>query len=288
MPVSTINTNIGSYAALGNLRTIQEQLDAVTKQVSTGYIVADALDNGAVFGVAQSVRAQISGSIASNQELGNFIGTVQTTAAASTGISNTLSEIRAVLTHIANPFQDKISLEQYQEQFASLCESLITYRNSGNYNGTNLLSTNNSLSVLQDAQGTLLIINGRDYNIASALSGILTGGTGVNVLASNASVVANSTNAASCLMQNGVFLTVVGSVSSVLNRIGALNNRTSMQQDFNTTVQNALSTGLGSLVDADMAADSARLTALQVKQQLATQSLSIANQNPNTLLKLFQ
>ncbi|MDI9349613.1 MAG: flagellin [Candidatus Symbiobacter sp.] len=288
MPISTINTNIGAYAALGNLRTIQEQLDSVTKQVSTGYIVADALDNGAVFGVAQSVRAQISGSVASNQELGNFIGTVQTTAAASTGISNTLSEIRAVLTHLANPFQDRISNEQYREQFASLCDSLITYRNSGNYNGTNLLSNNNSLAVLQDAQGTLLIINGTDYNIASALNGILIGGAGTTVLQSNPAAVSNSTNAASMLMQGGTFLSVVGSVSTVLNRIGALNNRTSMQQDFNTTVQNALSTGLGSLVDADMASDSARLTALQVKQQLATQSLSIANQNPNTLLKLFQ
>lgn len=278
MPISTINTNIGAYAALGNLRTIQEQLDSVTKQVSTGYIVADALDNGAVFGVAQSVRAQISGSVASNQELGNFIGTVQTTAAASTGISNTLSEIRAVLTHLANPFQDRISNEQYREQFASLCDSLITYRNSGNYNGTNLLSNNNSLAVLQDAQGTLLIINGTDYNIASALNGILIGGAGTTVLQSNPAAVSNSTNAASMLMQGGTFLSVVGSVSTVLNRIGALNNRTSMQQDFNTTVQNALSTGLGSLVDADMASDSARLTALQVKQQLATQSLSIANQ----------
>ena len=288
MPVSTINTNIGSYAALGNLRTIQAQLDAVTKQVSTGYIVADALDNGAVFGVAQSVRAQISGSIASNQELGNFIGTVQTTAAAATGISNTLSEIRAVLTHLANPFQTAVAREQYQEQFASLCESLITYRNSGNYNGVNLLSTTNSLAVIQDAQGSLLIINGRDYNIASALNGILSGGFGAAPLASNATIVSTATNAASALMENGSFLSALGSVSSVLNRIGSLNNRTTMQQDFNVTVQNALSTGLGALVDADLAADSARLTALQVKQQLATQSLSIANQNPNTLLKLFQ
>ena len=290
MPVSSINTNVGAYVALQNLNTVNLNLQKSQKQISTGYVVADALDNGAVFGVAQSVRSQITGSYAANQELGGFIGAVQTAAAAATGISNTLSDIRSVLTHISNPTLDKTSREQYQVQYVSLVDQMSNFLQSGNYNGTNLLSNAASLPIIQDGNGTLLTVSGAQFNIGSALQGFFAPNTAGAGGAFPATTVAASdyTNAASYLGANGSFFSISASVSTVLNRIGTLNSRATLQQTFNQTVINSLSVGLGALVDADLAAESANLTALQTKQQLSTQSLAIANQSPAIILKLFQ
>ncbi|MCX8500702.1 MAG: flagellin [Alphaproteobacteria bacterium] len=288
MTVSTINTNIGSYVALANLRTVSLQLQATEKKISTGYVVNDALDNGAIFGVAQGVRSQISGSLAANQELGSFIGTVQVAAAAATGISNTLSDIRGILTHISNPTLDANSLLQYQVQFESLVDQMKNFINSGNYNGTNLMSTGNALPIIQDGNGTVLTVIGTQFNIYSALQGFLTGPAGVGPFNASPVPVATWTSAANYLSVGGTFFSVSNSISTILNRIGTLNARATLQQNFNKTVNDSLAVGLGALVDADLAAESANLTAIQTKQQLSTQSLSIANQNPSIYLKLFQ
>jgi flagellin len=77
-------------------------------------------------------------------------------------------------------------------------------------------------------------------------------------------------------------------VATSLNVVGALNQRLSNQVDYNSSISDALTQGLGSLVDANLPAESARLQSLQVKQQLATQSLAIANQGPSVLLTLFR
>lgn len=275
MPFTTINTNLGAFVALSNLRNVQFQLDATQKKISTGYNVNDALDNGAVFGIAQSTRAQISGTIAANQELGNFIGAIQTASAGATGVSNTLSQIRAVLTSMADSFLTTTQFNQYALQYQTLVSSISTYVSGSAYNGVNLLSTGNPLTVVQDGNASLLTITGTVFNINSALGGL------------SAAAPATYTAAAS-ILSLGTFNTVLGSVATVLNQVGALNMRATLQQNFNNSVNDALATGLGSLIDADLAKESANLTSLQVKQQLSTQSLSIANQAPNSLLTLFR
>ncbi|MDI9409176.1 MAG: flagellin [Candidatus Pacebacteria bacterium] len=288
MPVSTINTNVGAYVALANLRTVSLELQVTEKKISTGYIVADALDNGAIFGVAQGIRSQISGSVAANQELGSFIGTVQTAAAAATGISNTLSDIRAVLTHISNPTLDPLSLSQYQVQYISLVEQMNNFLFSGNYNGVNLLSNAQALPIIQDGNGTTLLVVGTQFDVGSALQGLFGPVQSATGYAAVVGAVSGWTSASSYLAPGGSFFSVAQSISTVLNRIGTLNSRATLQQNFNKTVNDSLSVGLGALVDADLAAESANLTATQAKQQLSTQSLSIANQNPSIYLRLFQ
>ncbi|MCX8500703.1 MAG: flagellin, partial [Alphaproteobacteria bacterium] len=263
MPVSTINTNVGAYVALANLRDVSLQLQATEKKISTGYTVSDALDNGAIFGVAQGIRSQISGSVAANQELGNFIGTVQTAAAAATGISNTLSDIRAVLTHISNPTLDPNSLSQYQVQFSSLVDQMNNFLFSGNYNGVNLLSSAQSLPIIQDGNGTTLVVLGTQFNVGSALQGLFVPLAVATGFAAQVGAVSGWTSASSYLAPGGSFYSVANSVSTILNRIGTLNARATLQQNFNKTVNDSLAVGLGALVDADLAAESANLTATQ-------------------------
>jgi flagellin len=70
--------------------------------------------------------------------------------------------------------------------------------------------------------------------------------------------------------------------------LGSSQGRIETQQSFVNNLTDSLKTGIGALVDADMEEASARLQALQVQQQLAVQSLSIANQSPQSILSLFR
>jgi len=273
---SSINTNAASQIALQDLSSTQRALNAVQKQVSTGYTVADALDNGAIFGIAQSVRSSITGVAAANQELGNFSGLVQTANAGATAVSNVLSDIRATLTHLADAALSATQQSQYEQQYTNYVAQLTTFVQGSNYGGLNLLSNGSGLAVVQDGNADLLLITGTQYNVNSALSGISTAGTAIT----------NYTVAGSVLLTT--FGSVLGSVATVLNFVGDLNLKITTQQTFNQNLSDALNVGLGALVDADLAKASAQLTALQIKQQLGTQSLSIANQAPNVLLSLFK
>ena len=384
----TLNTNSAAYIALTNLRTVGNDLQASEKRISTGFHVSDALDNGAVFGVAQLVRSAIAANIAVSQELGNFSGLVQTASAAATQISNNLSDIRGVLSHLSSTALDSVSLGQYATQLQSLVASVKNYINGAQYGETNLLSTMQSFSILVDHQaGNSLEVTAGEYNINTAFaeldylvkrvfslsdplppprvnwndyaiftalpSGVPLGGSlpdlnfdppqavleiDLDVLAADygsysdyaeiraAAITYNAaakafndyydatpanaeagksawaatnvgnfaTYAQSYLAGadiggvSGGFETLSGSISTVLNNVGALNRALSTQINFNATVQNGLRNALGSLVDADLQAESAQLTALQVKQSLSTQALSIANRGPNSLLRLFQ
>lgn len=273
---SSINTNAASQIALQDLASTQRSLNAIQKQVSTGYTVADALDNGAIFGIAQSVRSSITGVAAANQELGNFSGLVQTANAGATAVSNVLSDIRATLTHLADAALSATQQSQYEQQYTNYVAQLTTFVQGSNYGGLNLLSNGSGLSVVQDGNADLLLVTGSQYNVNSALQGISTAGTAIT----------NYTVAGSVLLTT--FGSVLGSVATVLNFVGDLNLKITTQQTFNQNLSDALNVGLGALVDADLAKASAQLTALQIKQQLGTQSLSIANQAPNVLLSLFK
>ena len=70
--------------------------------------------------------------------------------------------------------------------------------------------------------------------------------------------------------------------------LGAVKSRVDLQKDFAKSLMDAIDTGVGQLVDADMNKESTRLQALQVQQQLGIQALSIANQNSQSILSLFR
>ena len=96
----------------------------------------------------------------------------------------------------------------------------------------------------------------------------------------------------SALTPNATAVTTVQSAVAKLNTISATLGAATQQitgiQNFTSALSSALTAGVGALTDADLATESAKLTSLQTKQQLATQSLSIAEQQPQSLLTLFK
>ena len=97
-----------------------------------------------------------------------------------------------------------------------------------------------------------------------------------------------STSFTSFITQGGTFIKMLNELGTKLNYYGAAANYVTNQVSFNSNKIDALNTGLGSLVDADLAKESAQLQALQIRQQLGEQALSIANQAPQSLLSLFK
>ena len=260
---TTVNTNPGAFVALHNLTSVQNQLQATQKRVSTGYTVADAFDNGAVFGVAQLVRSDIAGNSAASAELGNFSGALQTANAGATAVSDTLSEIRAVLTHLSSQGLDSVQFGQYVQQYVTLTASVNSSISGSSYNGTNLLSSSKQFEVLADGGGNKISVRGT----TAALIGASNGDSAYSGLQSiqnslttwSADIKSGTTTVVSAaasvqsffLGDSGALKTISNSTSTVLNYIGSLNRQVTQQLNFNNSIRDALSVGLGSLVDAD-------------------------------------
>ena len=270
--VGSVNTNIAAQIALQNLNVTSSDLQTTQKAISTGLRVSDAFDNGAVFAIAQGLRSDISAIATVNGQLGAAKGLLQVANAAGTGVSNTLNSIRNVLVQLADQNTTGNARSQLNAQYATLKTAVNNFISGANYNGVNLLSAGSAnKAVIQDVQAHQYTIQANDLN--ANVTALLTG-------------VSDATSAAAVL--SGGFVSAENFVGTALNSFAAANAFLDNQITFNNSISDATSQGLGALVDADLAKESARLQSLQIKQQLGTQSLGIANQAPQILLGLFR
>ncbi len=267
----SVNYNNDSAIALRALNYTGAQLGIVQKQISTGYRVADANDNGAVFAIAQNLRSDITALTAVNGQLGAANGLLSVANASATGVSNTLTSVRSVLLQLADQNITGNSRVQLNAQYSSLVSAVNNYISGANYNGQNLVSANAAnAAVIQDVSAGQYTIVAQD--LTTNVTALLT-------------AVSDATGASN-LLSNG-FVSAQNFVGIALNSLSASAKFITNQITFNQAVSDATNSGLGALVDADLAKASAVLTSLQIKQQLGTQSLSIANQTPKLLTNLF-
>ena len=274
MSGTSVNTNLAALVALRTLGTVTIDLNATQKRISTGYNVADGFDNGAIFAIAQSVRNSIAGVTAVNSELKGAQGLVSVANASLTQVSDLMTQVRDILTRLADQGVTSDTRNQLASQYTFLMATINNNLTTAVYQGTNLVNTSGSLGVIQDILANQLVFFGQ----------LSTVGT----LVTNLSVVgATSITSAGSFLLN-TFLTELNLLATSLNTVGSLNQAIANQVKFNSGIQDALTEGLGALVDANLPAESARLASLQVKQQLSTQSLTIANNNQSLLLTLFR
>lgn len=275
MALNSVNTNTGAAVALQTLNRTNDALAATQKRISTGFRVSDAKDDGAAFAVAQSVRADISGLTSANEQIGGVQGVLGTALSGLTKVSETMSNIRGVLVKLADGTLSDDQRSQYEAQYTSLQSQVANYVADATYNGRSLLSTSSGtggdIATVRNESGTTYTLSAVD-------------GSTLKV----ADVPTDAAAAGSALASDGDFNTKMKAINTALNTFG--NNSTYLQSQvsYNKEKMDSLETGLGALVDADLAKESAKLQALQIKQQLGTQSLSIANQAPQSLLSLFR
>lgn len=283
MSLNSVNTNMGAMIALQSLNRTNADLAATQKRVSTGSRVADATDDGAAYAVAQAVRSTVGALTSANQQLGNVQGLLSTTQSGLNDISNTMASMRDVLVKLSDSNVAGNQRTQYQAQYASLLSNVKTFIQDAGYNGKTLIGDITGSSGTFARVATVRNETGASYGIATFGGSALYGSINFTT-----TVLGGAASVAALISATGTFLNQMNAVGSALNTIGSSVNYVTNQISYNSDKIDALNTGLGSLVDADLAKESAQLQALQIRQQLGTQALSLANQAPQTLLSLFK
>jgi flagellin len=281
--LNSVNTNNGAMVALDALNSTNSQLNSVQKQISTGYRVADASDDGAAYAVAQSVRSSVGALTTANQQLGSAQGLLSTSSSALNDVSNLMSSMRDVLVNLSSSAITGNERTQYESQYSSLVANVKSFVQDAAYNGQTLIgnitgSTGSfsNVAVVRNEVGTT-------YGI-----GTFSGSGVYGSIAFTSTQLGGASTVAALITATGTFLNQSNSVSTAMNKYGAATNFINNQVSYNSDKINSLNSGLGSLVDANLAQESALLQALQIKQQLATQSLTLADQTPQILLSLVK
>ena len=279
--LNSINTNVGAMVALEALDETNTQLNAAQNEISTGYRVSSASQDGAAYAVAQSVRSDVSALTAANQQLGGVQGLLSTTSSGLNDISNLMSSMRDVLVALSNGNTTGDQRTQYAQQYNSYLANLKSYIEDSSYNGTSLIddlggNTISNVSVIRNEVGAT-------YGIAT-----FSGSALYAALQFTSTQLGGAATVAALITATGTFITQFNSVGTELNTYGAATNYVTNQIHYNTDKIDALNSGLGALIDADLAQESAMLQSLQIRQQLATQALTLADQSPTTLLTLVK
>ena len=273
----TINTNKSAMAALHNLNSTSDKLGVTQNKVSTGLRISTSKDNSAIWAIAQNQRADIGGlaSVKMGLDRAQSIGDIALTAGQS--ISELLVQMKEKVVAAQDSSLTAVSRQALDADFKSLLSQITQVIRNASFDGADLLDNSlpGGLKFLADAGATSYVtLANQDLSL----------GNTIITLASTASITtATLASGALSLLQASI-----GNVSLALARMGAQVKQIENHNRFVGKLSDAMEVGIGNLVDADLAKESARLQALQVQQQLGAQALSIANQSPNIILSLFR
>lgn len=272
----SVNTNYGAMIALQNLNQTNADLSGVQNRINTGLKIAGPKDNGAVWAIAQNMRMDVMALNAVTQSLNRTMSVADTAVAAGTSISDLLKEMKEKALAAMDPSIDANARAAYNADFTALRDQITKVIENAAFDGSNLL--NGSVTAIQaiaNAEGTSFItVLSRDLSL---------GGTIVQIAAS--STISTAANA------SAMITTIEASLNSLnlaLSQLGTDAKKVGMHKTFIGKLSDELQNGIGNLVDADLARESARLQALQTKQQLGIQALAIANTAPQVILSLFR
>lgn len=163
-------------------------------------------------------------------------------------------------------------------------DQITTVVNASSFNGTNLLkASGGTVSALQSLNDTGAAAGWQADTLSVANQGLDLGGSVITVAASG-----NISTAAAAATMVDTLTTTQTNLATSLQTLGSASRNIDAQSAFTSKLSDAIESGIGNLVDADLAKESAKLQALQVKQQLGVQALSIANQAPQTITSLFR
>lgn len=276
----SVNTNAGAMAALQSLNATNKSMETTQSRINTGLNVASTKDDSAKYTVAQTLRGDQGGLTAVTSSLNNAKSVVDVAVSGAEQISDLINDMKSKAYEAASA-TDSGTLEALQKDYDGLKSQIDSIISSSDFNGVNLLDdSGGSVSSLQTLDtGNLLTVSSVDIgSLSGGGSATLSGLSGSSDL-SSASTAATTVDTLDALSD---------ALNTQLSTLGAKSRQIDGQLDFTSNLSDVIETGIGNLVDADLAKESAKLQALQVQQQLGVQALSIANQAPQTILSLFR
>ncbi len=272
----SVNTNAGAMVALQYLNQTEASLQQAQTEVSTGLKVATAKDNGATYAIAQNMRGDVAGYQAVTDSLNRGISVIDVALAAGQSVSDLLIQMKQKALAASDQSLDTASRAALNNDFVALRDQITSIIKNAIFNGFNLVDgSTNQMTALASADGS--------RHITAAAENLSLSGPIVTI-ASTGSI---STQAAASTMIATVQASLTN-VNGALAKLGSSSAKFSIQAAFVGKLSDTLTTGIGNLVDANMAQESALLQSLQVKQQLGVQALSIANQSPQIIMSLFR
>jgi len=274
--LNSINTNSGSLIALQNLNATATQLQTTQNRISTGLAISSAKDNGAIWAIAQNSRGSISSLDAVKSSLQRAQSTVDVAVSAGQTISDLLNQVKSKTLAATDTSLDTASRTALNSDVKALVGQITKIVSNADFNGANLIKTGgSSLFALANAAGTSKLTVG-------AVS-LAVGGSKITFTANSGFTTATTASSLLSLVN-----TSITNVNAAVAGLGTSSNALTTHLNFVSQLQDTLTQGVGNLVDADVAKESANLTALQTKQQLGVQALSIANSSKSSLLSLFR
>jgi len=272
----SVNTNAGALVALENLNNTSQALETAQNIVSTGLAVANAKDNGAIWAIAQNERATISSLDAVKSSLQTGQSIIDVANSAGTTVSDLLTQMEQKALAASDQSLDTASRASLNSDFVALRNQITSTVENAEFNGVNLLNGSlTDITSLANAQGTsVLTTNAQNLTL---------GGSIITLTAT--ATISTSASASSVLTTVEASL---ANVDNALAQMGTSSKALDTHLNFVSNLQDTLTTGVGNLVNADLAKESATLQALQTKQQLGIQALSIANSASSALLGLFR
>jgi flagellin len=280
MLTNSVNTNVGAMVALQNLNSTNRDLSVTQDRINTGLKIASAKDNGAIWAIAQNQRATSQSLDSVKESLQRGSSTVDVALSAGESISDLLLQMKAKTLSASDTTLDTNSLVALNDDFKSLRDQVQKAVDNAEFNGANMIKatadTPTTVMALANANGDQFItVEAQDLSLGStSLAGI-----------DATSEIPDSDTAKTMI---ATVNQAIINVSSALSKLGTGSKSLNAHLDFVGKLQDTLDAGVGNLVDADLAKESARLQALQTKQQLGVQALSIANQSSSSLMSLFR
>jgi flagellin len=272
----SVNTNNGALVALQYLNTTQAQLTTTQNAINSGMKVASARDDGATYAIAQNQRGSIAGYGAVTDSLSRGSSAIDVALSAGQSISDLLIQLKTKALAAADASLDTASRQAMNQDFVALRDQIATIVKNAIFNGINLVDgSTTQITALASSDGT--------RRITTASQTLKLSGTIVTL--KSTATISTQAKASTLIATLQASLT---NVNSALAKLSAGAKKFSIQGTFTQKLSDTLTTGLGQLVDANMAQESAMLQSLQVKQQLGVQALAIANQAPQTILSLFR
>jgi flagellin len=273
----SVHTNQSALVALQNLNKTNDDMAGVQNRISTGLKVQGAKDNASVWGIAQAQRADLGalGAVKMSLDRAQSIADVAMTAGET--VSDLMLQMKEKVTAAMDPSLDTVARTALDSDFKALLRQVTQVVNDAEFDGANLLdgSLGASIRFLANADANSYItLSGKNMSLGGAFV----------TMAATASI----TTATLATSIQSALTTSISNVNQALGDLGAQARQIEAHNTFVSKLSDVLNTGIGNLVDADLAKESARLQALQVQQQLGAQALSIANQQPQIVLSLFK
>ncbi len=270
---TSVNTNVGAMTALQSLNQTSRSLDVTQNRINTGLNVSSTKDDSAAFTIAQTLRGDLGGLKAVSSSLSRSKSTVDVATAGAEQISDLVNQMKAKAIEASDEGISAASRSAIGKDFDALKEQINTIIDSSTFNGTNLLKNGGgNVKALQSTDTAAAVLSVDNQDFTAVVTGF--GATFTDAATAKTAVTALETQASA--------------INVKLSTLGSAARKIDGQSVFVSKLSDAIEAGIGNLVDADLPKESAKLQALQVKQQLGVQALSIANQAPQSIVSLFR